>query len=428
MYIIYEGSGIMKETKRYHIEYKWILAAICFAIIFIGLGFGSGTKSLFPDEIAKALDISRSEVSLGESCRYIATAALNIFFGTLVAKFGPKKLISAGFTALTAAMLLYSYANNVALICLAGTLLGVGFAFSSTTIVGYLINMWHPERKGTVTGAVLAANGIGGALAIKIVGNIIDPSIVGSYRAAYKTIAVIFAVTLVLLILFMRDKVPETTPSVTKNTKKRGSDWEGLPFSVLLHKPFFWCALVCIFFTGFIIQGMTGISTMHCKDVGIDYSLLTTLVSISFIILATSKFLMGFLYDKAGLRFTASVCTALAAISTFLLASVKGNSLGVILTAIYMVVSALAVPLETVMLPIYAADLCGKHSYAKVLGIFVSVNTLGYALGAPLMNLCYDVTGSYAPILFISGIIMTAVLLLLQYVISASHKEQKNLQ
>ena len=406
-------------------KYKWIIAIICFFIIFIGLGFGSGTKSLFPDEMAKDLGISRSEVSLGESLRYVATAVLNIFFGTLISKFGPKKLISAGFVALTASMLVYAYATNVFMICLGGTLLGAGFAFSSTTIVGYLINLWHPERKGTITGAVLSANGIGGALAIKIVSNIIDPNIVGSYRAAYKTIAIIFAISLALLIIFMRDKKPENKTVAAQSSEKRANGWEGIPFSKLIHKPYFWCALVCIFFTGFIIQGMTGISTMHCKDVGIDYSILTSLLSFSFIIVASSKFLMGFLYDKKGLRFTASLCTALATISTFILAAVRANSLGVVLTAIYMVISALAVPLETVMLPIYAADLCGSRAYAKVLGIFVSVNTMGYALSAPLMNLSYDITGSYAPILVASGIVMTIVLVLLQFVISAAHKENK---
>ena len=407
-------------------KYKWIIAIICFVIIFVGLGFGSGTKSLFPDEMAKALGISRSEVSLGESMRYIATAVLNIFFGSLIAKFGAKKLILAGFFSLTLSMIVHAYATNVFMICLGGALLGAGFAFASTTIVGYLINLWHPERKGTVTGAVLSANGIGGALAIKIVGNIIDPNTTGSYRAAYKLIAVIFAVTFVLLIIFMREKQPEAAPDTAPKGKKRGRDWQGLPFSVLLRKPYFWCALVCIFFTGFIIQGMTGISTMHCKDVGIDYSLLTSLLSFSFIVIASSKFIMGFLYDKTGLRFTASLCTALAVISTFILAAVRANSLGVVLTAIYMVISALAVPLETVMLPIYASDLCGKADYAKVLGIFVSVNTMGYAVSAPLMNLCYDIFGSYAPILVASGIVMTIVLVLLQYVISAAHKESKN--
>ena len=79
------------------------------------------------------------------------------------------------------------------------------------------------------------------------------------------------------------------------------------------------------------------------------------------------------------------------------------------------------------MLPIYASDLFGKKSYPKILGIFVSVNTAGYAVGAPLMNLCYDIFGSYTPALYLVGGIMIAMLVLLQFVISMAHREQKKI-
>ena len=77
------------------------------------------------------------------------------------------------------------------------------------------------------------------------------------------------------------------------------------------------------------------------------------------------------------------------------------------------------------MLPIYASDLFGKKSYGKILGIFVSVNTAGYAVGAPVMNISYDVFGSYTPALILVASIMCVMLILLQFVITASHKEQR---
>ena len=97
-------------------DYKWITVALCFLMVMISLGFGSSTKSLFPDEIAKALGVERSLVSIGESCRYVATAVVNLFFGVLVAKFGSKKLVLAGIFSLTSAMVIYSVAKNLALI------------------------------------------------------------------------------------------------------------------------------------------------------------------------------------------------------------------------------------------------------------------------------------------------------------------------
>ena len=81
-------------------------------------------------------------------------------------------------------------------------------------------------------------------------------------------------------------------------------------------------------------------------------------------------------------------------------------------------------PLETVMLPIYTNDLFGQKSYAKILGLIVASNVAGYAVGAPVMNICYNIFGSYVPTLMLVGIIMTAVFVLLQFVISSAHKER----
>lgn len=415
----------MTDNKHhFKFEYKWVIAALCFMMVMISLGFGSSTKSLFPDEIAKELGVQRSLVAITESCRYVATAIVNVFFGVLIAKFGPKKLIIAGFISLTAAMIIYSYADTLWLIYLAGTLLGIGFSWTTTTMVGYIVDIWHPERRGTVMGVILASNGLGGAIAIEAVGSLIDPTVTGSYRSAYKLIALIFAVTLVILLIFLKDKSPCASDGKKQDKKKRGRDWEGIEFSLLTKKFYFWGALVCIFFSGFILQGTTGIVAMHYKDVGVDYAAVKSLLSFGALILAGSKFLTGFIYDKFGLRVSASICTVLAILSTFLLASIRGGEYAIPLAVVYGIISHCALPLETIMLPIYAADLCGKKSYTKALGIFVSVNTAGYALASPLINLCYDLAGSYVPALIITGAVMTGVFVLLQFVISAAHKQQ----
>ena len=71
----------MKTEKNTYARDKWMVIAASFIMVMISLGFTSSTKTLFPDEIAKALSVERSLVSIGESCRYVATAIVNIFFG-----------------------------------------------------------------------------------------------------------------------------------------------------------------------------------------------------------------------------------------------------------------------------------------------------------------------------------------------------------
>ena len=92
---------------------------------------------------------------------------------------------------------------------------------------------------------------------------------------------------------------------------------------------------------------------------------------------------------------------------------------------VYAVLAGLALPLETVMLPIYANDLFGDKAFNKVLGIFVSVNQVGYALGAPLLNLLYDWLRSYNVALILCACLVLFIVITLQFVIASAQKVKK---
>ena len=65
-------------------------------------------------------------------------------------------------------------------------------------------------------------------------------------------------------------------------------------------------------------------------------------------------------------------------------------------------------------------------SYEHMLGVFVSVNTAGYAVGGPLMNTVFELTGSYKSILLVLGLVMIAVTVLFQFVIRTSNRLKNN--
>ncbi len=412
--------------KKRRFDYSFVILALCFLMVMVSLGFASSTKSLFPDEIARALEVDRTLVSFNESLRYISTAIVNLFFGALIAKFGPKKLIIAGFLALTTSMILYSTANSLWLLYLAGALLGVGFSWTTTTMVGYVVGIWANKNKGMIMGAILASNGLGGAIAIPLVGGLIHPEVIGSYRAAYRLIAAVLFVTMIVLLIFFRDKPKnaETLP-ISEKKKARGRDWEGIPFSTAVRRPTFWLTLTSVFLSGMILQGVSEVAVMHMKDVGLDYGAIMGMLSFGSLLLAASKFLTGFLYDRFGLRLTTGFCMAVAVIAACCLALLRNDSFGYVLAIIYVIISRFALPLETVMVPLYASDLFGQKDFAKVLGIFVSANVTGYALGAPILNLCYDLFGTYAPALYVFAALMLGNLIMTQIVVKHAHKNEQ---
>lgn len=418
-----KNEELQLSASKKSFDYKWIVIAICFLMIMITLGFCSSTKSLYLDVVTENLGIERSAFSLNDTCRFVANAIVNLFFGALVHKFGTKKLMLAGVLALVGAEVLYATATNLVMFYLGGVLLGIGFSWTGTTMIGCVVNKWCRENRGTIMGAVLAANGIGGAIAIQILSPIIEAG-GEKYRNAYMISAFAVLVVGILVLIFMREAPKNFDNSAPVHTKKkgRGEPWVGIEFSKAKLMPYFYIALICIFLTGFCLQGTGGIAKAHMKDVGIDPVYIASALSFSSLTLALFKFLTGFVYDKLGLRFTATMCSLTAAIVTFMLAFLNNSPLGMAMAMIYCIFKSLALPLETIMLPIYASDLFGERSYEKVLGIFVSVNVTGYALGSPALNLCYDLFGTYTPMLVACAIIMAVVTIVIQYVISKAHK------
>ncbi len=210
--------------------YKWIIAAVCFLMTFTVLGFCSSSKSVYITAITDALDIKRSVYSLSDTFRYITTTVLNLFFGVIVAKVGPRKLIGAGFLSTTVAMALYAWGDNVVYFYIGSIFLGIGVAWTTTTMVGTVVSRWFTTNRGTVMGAILAANGLGATLALQIVTPIINESVFG-YRNAYKLIAVILLVVGSLVVLLLRNDPKELEQGQAKKKAKRGRSWPGVSYS-----------------------------------------------------------------------------------------------------------------------------------------------------------------------------------------------------
>ena len=402
-----------------------LVVAACFCMGFVCLGFCSSNKSLYLGAITEALGIKRSLFSINDSCRYVSTAIVNLFFGTLIVKFGPRKLVAAGFLSLIASTLIYATANHVAVFYLGGMFLGIGLSWCTTTMVSYLVGKWYPEKRGTITGFALCANGLGGALAAQIVTPIIyEQGNPFGYRNAYYLVAILLAVTGVIATILVKE--PKDATTVAKK-KGRGRSWSGITLAEALRKPWFYGAALCVFVTGMGLQGINGIAGTHLKDVGIDKGVVATVLSTHSVVLCGSKFLAGLSYDKLGLRKTLLICEFCGVCSFVTLALSGASSSGTVFAFAWSALSALALPLETVLVPLIAADLFGDKEFAKIMGIFVSVNTAGFAFGTPVANAIFDIFGTYTPALYIIAGAMLAIMVGFWFIINASEKEKKKL-
>ena len=410
------------------LNYMWVIIVTCFIMEFVALGFCSSNKSLYLGAITEALNIPRSLFSINDSIRFLTTAVINLFFGTLIQKFGARKMVAAGFLCLIGSTQIYAHAESVWVFYIGGCLLGMGLAFCTTTMIGSIIRRWVKKNTGTILGFVLAANGLGGALAAQIVTPIIyEEGNPFGYRNAYNLVSLILLATGIIAVIFLRNapKGEDTAPAASGKKKPRGGGWVGMDLETAKKKPFFYAALVGIFLTGMVLQGVNGAAGAHMKDAGLDASYVATVLSLHSLALMAFKFLAGFSYDKFGLRFTMIVCDVASVVVMVFLALVSNTPEGRIFALVYGVFSSLALPLETIMLSLITTDLFGNKSFDKMLGIISALNVAGYAVGAPLMNWSYDLFGTYVPFIWICAGIMVVVTVMYQLVISAAQKERK---
>lgn len=414
----------MLQTKS-RLDYKWVILVVCFLMEFLCLGFCSSNSGLYTAHVTSALNIDRAVYAIAGSIRYVTQVFVALSFGTMVNRFGIKKMVLVGLCSLIGAALLRATGTAFYHFYIAGALHGIGMVFVGGTMAGTIVRRWFHQDIGKYTGIVMSANGIGGAVAAQIVSPIINNGEVFGYRKAYLLSAVIALVIGIVIMIFLRD-TPTGGPVVTKNNKKkaRGPLWTGIDYAVVKKKPYFYAAAALIFLTGISLQSIGSITIVYMTDMGLPAAFIAATATTSCLALACSKFLTGTVYDKRGLRFALLMCQ-LAALVMFVLNGMLTNSpTGMVLAITATLLSSLAMPLESVMIPLLTNDLFGSASYPKILGIFTAMNSLGLCLGTPMGELIRNLFGDYRPCFWLFTIVLGIVIIGFQIVLDAAIKEK----
>lgn len=416
----------MEKRKSWR-ESTWVAVLCAFLLVFTGLGFCSSPKSFFTDVVPNALGVGRSEFALNDTARYAMTMVMSLFFGVLVTKYSTKLLIGIGFALTIASQLIYASADNIAMFCIGGALLGAGLSLVSNGMASHIVKRHVTKNTGAILGFVMAANGLGGAVATPMVSHFIDQSATG-YKNAYYAVAIVLAVVAVIVLLLYKEPKEAAIPqplSDKEKQKKRAPSWEGITFKAGLRKPYFYVTAVLFFFTSFVLSGINGIAKAHWRDVGIiDVAAIWSCHSL---VLMGGKFILGFFYDKKGLRVSLLV-SQIAAITVLLALAFTTNSpLGIALAWYYSIFSSFAIPLQTIGETLTTSDFFGGKEFPKFLGPLGAISSAGFAVGSPLINFVYDITGSYVPAILASVGIMIGVTVVYQFTISAAHKDKENI-
>ena len=376
--------------KKKRFDYKWVVAGLCFLVMFVGLGFCSTAKNAYFQPIVEAQGFSRSAFGVSDTFRYATTSIVILFFHRLVERIGTKKLICAGLGCYALSAFVSAVSNTLIGFYMGGIFLGIAVAFASTTMASVIINKWFAKNKGTVLGIILAANAAGSATAIALLEPMIYSDGVG-YKNAYFITGVAVVIVLVIVALFYKDKADDAVSDRPKEKKKREVEWEGFEYENLVRKPAFYTVIICL--AVYALFSVSSIATPHFKDVGFSGEFIALNACIGSIGLAVSKILVGMIYDRFGIKASVNICLFTALAAKLILFFVTSETTALAIS--YTVLMSIATPLETIMISIFVLDLFGQRSFNRTLAITTSLFTIGQALNAPLLNLPYDFMNNY---------------------------------
>ena len=320
-------------------DYTWVIIVLCFLCVCTSLGFCSSNRNMYFKGITAVFGdaFTEFEYSFTMTIRYATTTFFNIFFGFLVNKFGTKKLMCAGFASLFMFAIINSFATHLIHFYIASVFLGMGLSWTSTTMISAVINNWVTKNKATIMGAVLSANGLGGALAAQIISPIIFSGEDYGYRSAYRLVALILLVVFTLILIFFKDTpkgVERKVVPLRKNRKVRGEGWVGMEFSEVKKKPYFYIAILCMLLTGMTLNGLGEITSLHMYDLDIDKAFIANLATASSICLMSSKFINGFIYDRIGMKKTMNICYACAFIALICVTLIANTTTGKVFASV----------------------------------------------------------------------------------------------
>ena len=401
-----------------NIYYGWVIVAIAFISLAIAYALRY-SFSVLSVAIEDEFGWSRAGIYFAFSIIITVYGFSGPVTGTLLDRYGPRKLFPTGALFLGFGLIGCSQINQLWHLYFFYSLSAIGMACLGMVCYGTLVSNWFVRRRGTAWG--LAASGTGFGMFV-IVGFFI-PWIIEHYgfRLAYVILGVLgIVIILPLTALFLRhwpqemglapdgdSLAPQEADKETGREEKGEREAERLNTIVnhewvetewtlaLAARTYrFWMVLLSLFCFAMSLYGVMMHQVQHAVDIGFTRFVASSAFGVVGLLGMIGKFVWGLLSDRIGREttYTLGVLANIIAISFFI--SLQNPSQVWILYAFAIFFGlgyGIAQPIQTAII----ADLFQGRSLGVIMGFIVMGATIGGAIGPVFSGYVFDVTGSY---------------------------------
>ena len=356
---------------------------VCLAVIF-GVSY---SFAAFFENFAKEFAAQRADVSWIFGLCGLVYFVLGAGGGMLADRWGPRLVCMTGMVFIAMGLFLTSLAQSLTTVYLSyGLLVGLGIAFVYTPSIAS-VQPWFNKRRGLASG--IASSGIGaGTLILPVVVSYLLTEI--NWREALQMMS-----AGVLLIGLTAGFLLKRAPNLSGNAS---GQLPGLTLSATLKTPSFkWLYMGTLLGAPVMFVPFAHISAA-ARDAGVPDAQAVGLVGLIGIGSLVGRFAIGWLADRMGRIKTLMLMQGLMGLSYLVWAGAQDPWV----FAVFALWFGLSYGSIVSLLPAICMDLFGGRAVSAIIGTLYTGAALGNLLGPVLAGQVFDMTQSYALVIWIT--------------------------
>jgi MFS family permease len=379
---------------------RWGALAVGFAVLFVGTGVNFTFGILFKPILGE-LGGDRSTLALAATASLLVNAAGQPAFGALVDRFGPRRVILASMTLMTAGTALVSRVNGPwQFIALYGVVAAVGYTGCSIMPVSVHVSRWFPAERGFVSAVAACGFSLGHLAFTQVAAR---SAAAFGWRQTYVLLAAVLGAALAVFAVTLRD-----APAGVKEESARRRDpllqmpagTPSLDRRAALRTRGFWALTVGLMGCGFTDFLLTTHLAPYATDLGMAFTVAANAITLWAAANVLGILVAGSVATRIGTRAALVLTYGLRAAALFYLPLVREPWQLYLFAGLFGATFFTTAPLSSTVV----AQLFGPVHHGAIFGAANLFHHSAGALGSYAGGLVFDLTGSYRPIFLLAAL------------------------
>ncbi len=396
------------ERTVTRLHYSWLICAGGTLLLFCTVGLNTSAFSVYQPYMIAAGGLSNTQGSEVTTLRSLAALLSFLWVEGYYRRTGLRLGVTLAAAGSALAFVLFGLARDFTGYCLAAIVAGVAYGFGGMIPVSMLIDRWFRSHKALALGICAAGTGAATIVAPPILTTLVETV---SLPFAFLAEAGFMALASVIVWIIIRNR-PEDRGSSALFTGKTENRLDEQARGPAAGRGTLVAMLAAAVLIGVMANpGFSHLSVLF-KSEGFDAMTVAWIVSVVGLSLTLGKTIYGQVADRLGAYRSGYVFFGLLVAGEALCCLTGQAGLAVAVGA--MLCLGLGLPLATVGLSVWAAEVAGPGGYGTTVKRFQMAYMLGALAFGPAPGMIADATGSYVPVYVLMTLMALTAAVLVQ--------------